>query len=573
MKKQLLKVIATVLLGMGSVTLNAQNTYIPDDNFEQYFIDKGYDNVLDNYVNTASVNWMTSLNIGYKSIADLTGIQDFTNLQYLFCYGNNITSLNLKNLTNLTFIDCSFNAIESLDVSGLSNITYLDCTNNNLKSANVSGLTNLNTFLCFKNSLTSLNLSGLNSLSTFDCTENPSLACIQVNDVAVADANANWKKDALASYSIACVTPKFTYVPDDNFENGLITLGYDNVVDNYVNTSNISGLTNLDVSDLAIADFTGIEDFTSLTKLNCSGNDLASINVSTLTNLKELNCGRNNSLTSLDCSGLTELTILNTFGSPLTSLNVSGLTKLTTLNCNLNSLTSLDVSGLTNLTTLNCAGNNLTSLNVSGLTNLKDLDCINNKLVSLNCSGLTSLTNLICNDNKLTSLTISGLTSLIKINCQNNNLTSLDVNGMASLTELFCFNNNLSNLNLVGTTNLSSLNCTINPLLSCIQVSNVKQAESKKNWFKEDNAIYLLNCTTGLEENNNNLAVHIFPNPTNGVFTLQNASGTISIQNIMGELVFSTLINSTNETINISSLANGVYFVNVNGKVMKLVKE
>ena len=144
---------------------------------------------------------------------------------------------------------------------------------------------------------------------------------------------------------------------------------------------------------------------------------------------------------------------------------------------------------------------------------------------------------------------------------------------MASLTELFCFNNNLSNLNLVGTTNLSSLNCTINPLLSCIQVSNVNQAESKKNWFKEDNAIYLLNCTTGLEENNNNLAVQIFPNPTNGVFTLQNASGTISIQNIMGELVFSTLINSTNETINISSLANGVYFVNVNGKVIKLVKE
>ena len=36
-----------------------------------------------------------------------------------------------------------------------------------------------------------------------------------------------------------------TYVPDDNFEQALINLGYDNILDNYVATSSIDTITNL----------------------------------------------------------------------------------------------------------------------------------------------------------------------------------------------------------------------------------------------------------------------------------------------------------------------------------------
>jgi Leucine-rich repeat (LRR) protein len=56
------------------------------------------------------------------------------------------------------------------------------------------------------------------------------------------------------------------------------------------------------------------------------------------------------------------------------------------------------------LTLLECSNNSLTSLNVSGLTALEILLCINNSLTSLNVSGLTLLTSLSCNDNSLTSL-------------------------------------------------------------------------------------------------------------------------------------------------------------------------
>ena len=61
-----------------------------------------------------------------------------------------------------------------------------------------------------------------------------------------------------------------TYVPDDNFEQALIDLGYDDTLDDYVLTENISGVTELDVSSEEISDLTGIEDFTALTALYCN---------------------------------------------------------------------------------------------------------------------------------------------------------------------------------------------------------------------------------------------------------------------------------------------------------------
>jgi hypothetical protein len=83
---------------------------------------------------------------------------------------------------------------------------------------------------------------------------------------------------------------------------------------------------------------------------------------------------------------------------------------LTILNCGENSLTSLDVSGLTSLAFLNCAYNSLTSLDVSGL--------------------ITALTGLYCHYNSLTSLDVSGLTALTQLDCSNNSLTSLRAQGV-----------------------------------------------------------------------------------------------------------------------------------------------
>jgi Leucine-rich repeat (LRR) protein len=108
------------------------------------------------------------------------------------------------------------------------------------------------------------------------------------------------------------------------------------------------------------------------------------------------------------------------------------LTALTQLGCNNNSLTSLDASGLTALLFLSCHSNPLTSLDVSGLTALTVLACSNNSLTSLDVSGLTALTQLICSNNSLTSLDASGLTALTQLICSNNSLTSLRAVGVGA---------------------------------------------------------------------------------------------------------------------------------------------
>ena len=76
-----------------------------------------------------------------------------------------------------------------------------------------------------------------------------------------------------------------TYIPDDNFEQALIDLGYDDVLDDSVLTATISTVGSLYLENKNISDLTGIEGFTALTNLQCRYNQLTSLDVSSNTAL------------------------------------------------------------------------------------------------------------------------------------------------------------------------------------------------------------------------------------------------------------------------------------------------
>ena len=143
-------------------------------------------------------------------------------------------------------------------------------------------------------------------------------------------------------------------------------------------------------------------------------------------------------------------------------------TSLTSLNCSGNQLTSLDVSNNTALTELDCNGNQLTSLDVSKNTALTELWCDNNQLTSLDVSKNTALTELWCDNNQLTSLDLSKNTALTELWCKDNQLTSLDVSNNTALTELSCSENQLTSLDLSNNTALTDLTCSSNPLTKLI---------------------------------------------------------------------------------------------------------
>jgi len=263
-----------------------------------------------------------------------------------------------------------------------------------------------------------------------------------------------------------------TAIPDANFEQALIDLGYDTgTTDGSVPTANISGVDSLDLSYKNISDLTGIEDFIALTYLDCAYNQLTSLDMSQNPTLTTLICVVNQ-LTSIDVSQNPTLTTLQCGYNQLTSIDVSQNIALTNLGCAFNQLTSLDMSQNPTLTTLICGVNQLTSIDVSQNIILFNLQCGENQINFLDVSNNNALTNLGCAFNQLNSLNVGNNVALTDLDCTGNQLSSLDVNNNSALTWLGCSSNlNLTSLNLTNNQALITLLCDYNQL-SFLDVSN-----------------------------------------------------------------------------------------------------
>lgn len=81
--------------------------------------------------------------------------------------------------------------------------------------------------------------------------------------------------------------------------------------------------------------------------------------------------------------------------------------------------------------------------------------------------------------------------------------------------------------------------------------------------------IYLADATTNIDEINVS-NIQVYPNPANNVVNVVNAeNASIIVINMVGEIVVSIDNASANQSIDISNLANGTYFVKVNDSVVK----
>ncbi|MGB5420323.1 T9SS type B sorting domain-containing protein [Algibacter sp.] len=273
-----------------------------------------------------------------------------------------------------------------------------------------------------------------------------------------------------------------TFVPDDNFEQALIDLGYDTApLDDFVLTSNISGITDLDITSRNILDLTGIEDFVGLTNLDCSDNQLTVLNIDQNTNLTELYCS-DNQITNLDLSNQPNLVRLWCFNNQLLTLNVTQNPGLISLRCEDNQLTSLDASNNINLNVLVCERNQITTIDISNSIVLSRLQCGNNALTFLNLNDNTNLSYLSCEQNQITNLNLFNNNRLSVLICSSNELTRLDLSQNPNLTDVDCSFNNLCSLNLKNGNNnkIVLMNFESNPDLNCVVVDNPN--ESHTSW-------------------------------------------------------------------------------------------
>ncbi|WP_163409445.1 leucine-rich repeat domain-containing protein [Flavobacterium ajazii] len=131
------------------------------------------------------------LNVSGKNISNLTGIEAFTNIARLYCYNNQLTSLNVSANTAMQYLYCDNNQLTSLDLSANTSLRYLECISNRLTSLNLSKNWGLKLLACTNNQLTSLNLANGNNtnFSYLYAGDNPNLTCIQVDNVTYSTAN------------------------------------------------------------------------------------------------------------------------------------------------------------------------------------------------------------------------------------------------------------------------------------------------------------------------------------------------------------------------------------------------
>jgi len=178
----------------------------------------------------------------------------------------------------------------------------------------------------------------------------------------------------------------------------------------------------------------------SLLELRCGGNFLTNLNLSGCLALRELDCAHNQ-LASIDLTNCVDLQMLVCYNNLLTSLDISKNKKLGLFYCWENQLTSLELNDL-NIGYFSCGNNKLTNLNINNCS-IWYISCSNNQLEELDLSSCSNLGALYCGNNKLSSLDLSTCPNLIDFDCPYNQIRNLKLNSNTELRYVMCYENQL----------------------------------------------------------------------------------------------------------------------------------
>lgn len=317
-----------------------------------------------------------------------------------------------------------------------------------------------------------------------------------------------------------------------------------------------------------IADLTGIEEFINIEGLECSYQQITSLDLSSNGNIESLTCNEN-PLNTVDLSGSPLLSTVSFSGHQLSVLDVSNNNQLLLLQCNFGSLKNLSLGSQPNLQFLYVQDNNLSFLDLTSAPSLVALLVEYNQLAQLNLGSNPLLTYLYCRNNNLENLDVSNNPDLVTLHCKSNpelsyiNLQNgandnLDISGMPSNTSNF---EDLPSLSLVCVDELNS------PLTTFISNQSGQSVT------------YIVECILGNEtQEKSNLVLHPLPVSDILEFRSDNQIISVSLYNVLGELLFSTHDDNGIISCDLSSINSGLYImvfgdIKGNRMIRKIVKD
>ena len=205
----------------GPIEINETN--FPDEAFRTYIldkIDKNKNGVLDGIEPLSSV-----IDVMKKEISSLNGIEFFPELEYLYCDGNELKTIDVSKNTMLKLLRCTDNKLETLILGEQNSLKYIWCQNNELTELDVSTAPNITEIMCHNNKLTSLDVtkntklinlqtgnpaeSGQNSFITVDLTKNTELKQLSIENCGLLSLDLS-QNTALTA--LVCKNNKLTSI-------------------------------------------------------------------------------------------------------------------------------------------------------------------------------------------------------------------------------------------------------------------------------------------------------------------------------------------------------------------------
>lgn len=162
--------------------LEINETNFPDTIFRNWLLDKnninGYGK--DTIFTDSELIAIQEIYVGSKGIGSLKGIEYFTNLKTLYCFGNALTELDISKNTALQDIQCHYNKLKNLDVSKNTKLVSLRCDRNELTTIDISYNIGLKHFWCYSNNISTLDVSKNVALKSLYCYDN-SLSTLDIS--------------------------------------------------------------------------------------------------------------------------------------------------------------------------------------------------------------------------------------------------------------------------------------------------------------------------------------------------------------------------------------------------------
>ncbi|MBO5227678.1 MAG: hypothetical protein J6B39_01620, partial [Lachnospiraceae bacterium] len=251
--------------------IEVNETNFPDAIFREY-VSNNFDTDLDGVLSEKEIENADRIMLDETGVADLTGIEYFTYLKNLHCFGCIIlTKLDISKNVALESLNCQNTSISELDVSNNTELLYLECGDNNIGTLDVSNNTKLIKLSCSNTGITKLDISKNTALEVLYCDKNGLTKLDVSKNVALKELLCNGNQ--LTSLDVSTNTALETFSAANNkYDIGTVGCVYDLSQIASLDLTKVSKWTNATYADGKLSGFRATGKMTVYYTYDC-GND------------------------------------------------------------------------------------------------------------------------------------------------------------------------------------------------------------------------------------------------------------------------------------------------------------